>query len=188
MPTPLRSATCHPEKRAKTADGKCESCWRKEHRAKQRVLKTATGALDHAKEIAAETEQRARSLQELIAEAERELQEAIPEAAKALRLAAKIASLRGDSRPAEVILSQLPVPTADGKGSRRLLEPAPRQPAIAEPSGPQIMIGVRIEQPQPAPVSVPARNAPELPAVIEATAVVPVDGGSVATTVLVPTD
>jgi hypothetical protein len=58
----------------------------------------------------------------------------------------KIASLRGDSKPAETVLREFPIPSADGKGSRRLLEPVKGSGTGTTDTGPRIVIGIRVDQ------------------------------------------
>src|SRR4051812_19517904 len=100
-----RPATCHPEKRAKTRDGQCEACWRRNHRRKQQGVPQALTTIEAARTKVLASAQavadRLETFEQLVAEAERELQLALPEAARALRIAARVAVEKGDARPAE---------------------------------------------------------------------------------------
>jgi len=147
MPTAYRPATRHPEKRAKSAEGLCEACWRRDHRRNQQRLPHALAAIDAARASvlasAHAVAERIETFEELVAEAERELQLALPEAARALRVAARVAAERGDARPAEAILRHLPVPGPHG--TRRLLEPPPKTaPSRSREAQTQILIGGQV--------------------------------------------
>jgi hypothetical protein len=139
-----RPAKCHPDKPARNKAGLCDACYRAQLRHGNRTVKRL-----------AEIDRSKQTLEELVAEAERTLQESIPDAARWLRNAAQRASTRGDSRPAETILREVQVPTADGKGKRRLLEPPARQydHQHGAGSGPQIIVGVSIQNAPPAAVA-----------------------------------
>jgi hypothetical protein len=146
-----RPSNCHPEKLAVNKAGQCPGCYQRTRRTGQATIATLQNAKAEidakADAVLADIDRSKQTLEELVAEADRTLLEAIPDAARYLRNAAAKASTRGDSRPAETILREVQVPTADGKGKRRLLEPPARQYDYNREggNGPQIIVGVSIQ-------------------------------------------
>jgi hypothetical protein len=174
-----RPAKCHPEKTAVNKAGQCSACYNYERRTGRRAVEQLHQAIATVRTTAAaeltaaqaEIDVRKATIDELIANAQRALFESLPDAVRWLRQAAAKAAERGDSRPAETILRELELPTADGK-PRRLLTPAARQYEHGAGSqAPQpIIIGVAIGQPGSRTVAAPSGQPSEQ--AIDAAAVV----------------
>jgi hypothetical protein len=147
---PIKStkpATCHPEKPARNRAGECDACYRKRMRKDERTIASTVNTIN-------ELELRGKSVLELAEQARQELYEALPQAARWIKRAAEKAAERGDSRPAETILREVEVPTADGKTERLLSPPARQyQHDSGASSGPQIIIGVQVGQLAPGPAT-----------------------------------
>jgi hypothetical protein len=122
---------CHETKRIQ-ARGMCPKCYMKQRRR-------GVTAIDVITNLADKMEHRAQEQIDFAQQARKTLLEGLPEAAMLMRRAAVKAAEKGDHRPAEAILTGLPID--DKNPSRRVLEPATTKAPVTAPVAMVLQIG-----------------------------------------------